>query len=124
MGGTQEVEWCHGADDELFVVQTRSMPDVAKQAVRRRRPGAVMVMGAGASPGQATGSARILQSADEIERFEASDILVVSAASPDWLPFMHRAAGVVSDDGGIRLTCLSPAGVSAFRLSLARERPR
>jgi pyruvate,water dikinase len=101
MGGGQEIEWCYGADDQLFVVQTRPMPEVAKHALRRRRPGAVMVTGVGASPGQATGSARIVQSADDIERFEAGDILVVSAATPDWLPLLNRAVGVVSDRGGI-----------------------
>jgi pyruvate,water dikinase len=42
-----------------------------------------------------------VQSAEEIERFEAGDILVVSAASPDWLALLDRAAGVVSDGGGI-----------------------
>jgi pyruvate,water dikinase len=99
--GGQEIEWCYDAGGRLFVVQTKSIPNVMTPRTRRRGTGAVMATGAGASPGLGTGPARLLEAPDEIDRFHAGDVLVVPTGGPEWLPALVRAAGVVSDRGGI-----------------------
>ncbi|GAB6040681.1 PEP/pyruvate-binding domain-containing protein [Endothiovibrio diazotrophicus] len=66
------------------------------------------VLGSDEMPGQVAnaGSARgpvkvIRDPAGESERFEEGDILVTSMTTPSFLPLMYRAAGIVTDEGGI-----------------------
>jgi hypothetical protein len=59
-----------------------------------------------ASPGRATGVARILREPDEAHRLEPGAILVARATTPAWTPLFARAAAVVTDRrqrGGARL---------------------
>lgn len=56
-----------------------------------------------ASRGVATGTAKILTSAEDAHTIEEGDILVAVMTRPDYLPAMQRASAFVTDEGGI--TC-------------------
>ena len=68
---------------------------------RRRR--AVLLRGLGGAPGSASGAARVLATLADAERLGDGDVLVTHMTAPDWLPLLRRAAGVVTDSGG--MTC-------------------
>lgn len=70
--------------------------------------------GAGASPGIAEGTARVVQGADDFGRVQPGDVLVAATTTPAWTPLFPSLAALVTDTGGI----LSHAAVVAreFRL--------
>ena len=61
------------------------------------------IQGQSASPGQATGKARIILHTHEFASFQPGDILVTSMTRPEFVPLMKKARAVVTDEGGI--TC-------------------
>ena len=54
-----------------------------------------------AYPGKLTGRVKIIFSPDEIGKVEKGDILVANETTPDFLPALSRAAGIITDLGGI-----------------------
>lgn len=59
-----------------------------------------VLWGAPVSPGVVTGPARIVRSFEEADRLHAGDILVTTAATPEWISAFAIAAGLVTDVGG------------------------
>jgi pyruvate,water dikinase len=102
-GRPQDVEWAI-EDGRTYLVQSRPITGVgatvAKQTTGEPEP-KELVRGLGASPGRAVGHVRVLRSPAEGDRLEAGDILVAEMTSPDWVPFMRRAAAIVTDSGGM-----------------------
>jgi pyruvate,water dikinase len=60
----------------------------------------VIVSGAAASVGQASGPVKVIHSPKEIDKVEKGDVLVTEMTSPDYVPAMRRAAAIVTDTGG------------------------
>jgi pyruvate,water dikinase len=58
-----------------------------------------LLQGAPASPGRATGRARIIFDVDEFVTLQAGEVLVAPATNPGWTPLFGRAAAVVTDTG-------------------------
>ena len=111
-----DVEWC-GDEDTLYIVQARpvttipkstapgadeagALPSATKSSESKEVP---ILRGFGASPGVAAGVARILHGSAEMEKLKPGEILVTSMTTPDMVPAMSRAAGIVTDEGG--MTC-------------------
>ncbi|WIV65961.1 phosphoenolpyruvate synthase [Natrialbaceae archaeon AArc-T1-2] len=63
--------------------------------------GNVIVNGLGSSPGAVTGPARIVGKLDELDKVGEGDIIVTEMTTPDMVPAMKRAAGIVTDEGGM-----------------------
>ncbi len=63
--------------------------------------GDVLVTGLGASPGQASGAARVLETPDDMDRVREGDVIVTEMTTPDMVPAMKRAAAIVTDEGGM-----------------------
>jgi len=61
----------------------------------------VLLRGLGASPGLASGSVRVVQKLDQLDKVAAGDIIVTEMTTPDMVPAMKRAAGIVTDEGGM-----------------------
>jgi len=61
------------------------------------------VKGLTASPGTATGTARVIINIKEASIFNKGDILIASMTRPEFTPFMKKAGAIVTDEGGI--TC-------------------
>ena len=110
-----DVEWCADARS-LYIVQARPVTTVpatpstaptapTTPAARPAAPGdaPALVRGFGASPGIAGGVARLLLKATELNRLKPGEILVTTMTTPDMVPAMARAAGIVTDEGG--MTC-------------------
>ena len=57
------------------------------------------VRGMPASPGRASGRARVVRSAAEFDRVQPGDILVCPVTTPSWTRLFARAAAVVTDVG-------------------------
>lgn len=59
------------------------------------------LVGTPASRGVASGRARILVSARDVERVRRGDVLVAGNTTPDYMPALRRAAAVVTEKGGM-----------------------
>ena len=59
------------------------------------------ISGQAASPGRATGPARILHGPDDFHRLQPGDVLVAPTTTPAWTPLFDRAAAVVTDGGNL-----------------------
>ncbi|MFQ5380343.1 MAG: PEP-utilizing enzyme [Dehalococcoidia bacterium] len=55
--------------------------------------------GLAASPGRATGTARVIRSPEDMETFAAGDILICTTTTPAWTPLFGLAAAVVAESG-------------------------
>lgn len=62
-----------------------------------------LVKGNVASRGRATGRVKIIKKLSELPKVEQGDILVTKMTTPDFVMAMHKAAAIVTDEGGI--TC-------------------
>ena len=64
------------------------------------RTGELILKGLGATPGTASGRVRIVHKLDQLDKVEDGDIIVTEMTTPDMVPAMKRAAGIVTDEGG------------------------
>jgi pyruvate,water dikinase len=60
----------------------------------------VLLSGEKASPGIASGPAKIVSDASQIEVVKAGDVLVAEMTTPDFVPAMKRAVAIVTNRGG------------------------
>ncbi|MGV0849860.1 phosphoenolpyruvate synthase [Mycolicibacterium phlei] len=101
-GCPQDTEWAieDGPEENtVYLVQARPITTLKTSAPDRT----VLAQGLPAAPGTATGPVRILTSPDDGARLRDGEILVAPMTNPDWLPTIRRAAGLVTDTGG--MTC-------------------
>ena len=59
-----------------------------------------VLKGIGCSPGQVTGTARVLHGPEDFDQMQAGDILVTDITTPAWTPLFAMAAGIVTNVGG------------------------
>ena len=102
----QDVEWALGEDGQLVVLQSRPMPQRTDQQDTQR--GAALAAlpqlaqgGIAVSPGLAVGPAVVVRREADMLAFPDGGILVVERALPRWAPLLARAAGLVSENGGV-----------------------
>lgn len=69
------------------------------RAPAQLRPG--MLEGMPASPGRATGVARVLTDLADADRLAPGEILVTAATTPAWTPLFSRAAAIATDGGSL-----------------------
>jgi len=96
----QDIEWAK-ENNEIYIVQTRpvtTIKEVTKAEPEIKAP--VLLTGAAASPGIATGPARLVADASQIDKVVDGDVLVATMTTPDFVPAMKRAAAIVTDRGG------------------------
>lgn len=58
-----------------------------------------VISGIGACAGQATGTARVIHSPEEVEDLSPGDVLVAASTDPSWTPLFPSAVAVVVDVG-------------------------
>jgi len=96
----QDIEWAKEGK-EIFIVQTRpvtTIKEAAKVTPEIKAP--VLLIGAAASPGMASGPVKIVYDASQIDRVKSGDILVAEMTTPDFVPAMKRAVAIVTNRGG------------------------
>jgi len=98
----QDIEWAK-ENNELFIVQTRPVTTIRREAAVGVAPeitAPVLLTGAPASPGIASGPVKIVPEASQIDKVKEGDILIAEMTTPDFVPAMKRAAAIVTDRGG------------------------
>jgi pyruvate,water dikinase len=96
----QDIEWAI-EDNHIFIVQTRPVTTIREVAeVTPEIEAPVLLTGASASPGMASGPAKIVPDASQIDKVANGDILVTEMTTPDFVPAMKRAVAIVTDRGG------------------------
>lgn len=97
-GKPQDIEFA--IDNEVYIVQSRPITTKARTD-SREITGNVLLSGLGASPGISAGTVRIIHDLDELEKVKAGDVLVTTMTNPDMVVSMQRAAGIITDEGGV-----------------------
>ena len=59
------------------------------------------ITGTPASPGEATGVARVVRGPEDFARVAAGDVLVCATTTPAWTPLFPSLGALVTDTGGI-----------------------
>ena len=105
-GEPMDTEWAFERE-HLFLLQARPITTLGDEAPADDGDagveGEVLVRGLGASPGIATGNVKIVLDIDELDKIEEGDVMVTTMTTPDMVPAMRRASGIVTDEGGV--TC-------------------
>lgn len=89
-------------DDEVELIVGAELADKKKRLAQPQEK-LRHLKGMSACRGIVRGTVKVLRSAKEQIKILEGDILVTSMTTPDYLPAMKRAAGFVTDEGGI--TC-------------------
>jgi pyruvate,water dikinase len=101
-GFPQDIEWAVEGG-ELDILQTRPVTALAiteAETEEAVETAPLLLSGSPASPGAALGPVTIVLSSSEIDRVKEGDVLVAEMTTPDFVPAMKRAAGIVTDRGG------------------------
>lgn len=106
-----DIEWAIDSDlsfpDNVFIVQARpetfwsSRKPQSSKPIEEITERKILVKGLAASPGIASGRARVILEVKDAKDFQKGDILVTKMTDPDWVPVMKIASGIVTDEGGI-----------------------
>ncbi|MGZ5888404.1 MAG: PEP/pyruvate-binding domain-containing protein, partial [Ramlibacter sp.] len=106
-GRPMDMEWARdGETGELSMVQARPETVQSRRGAgilktyRLKGRGKVLLTGSAIGEAIATGTACVLRTAGDIERFRDGAVLVAEMTDPDLVPVMKRAAGIVTDHGG------------------------
>ncbi len=97
----QDIEWAK-ENGKIYIVQTRPVTTF-KEEMAEAEPeiiAPVLLSGAPASPGIASGPVKLIVDASQIDRVKDGDILVAEMTTPDFVPAMKRAVAIVTDRGG------------------------
>lgn len=100
----QDIEWAF-YKKKFWIVQTRpvttlekpSQKNQKKKIISKKKP---VLVGQPASPGIASGPAKIISSPKEIKKVNQGDILITEMTNPDFVPIMKKAAAIITDKGG------------------------
>ncbi|WP_462316487.1 phosphoenolpyruvate synthase [Methanobrevibacter sp.] len=105
-GEPMDTEWAF-EKDMLFLLQARPITTLGNAdedaGDASSDLGDVLVRGLGASPGMASGTVKIILDIDELDKIKDGDVMVTTMTTPDMVPAMRRASGIVTDEGGV--TC-------------------
>jgi len=126
-GTPQDVEWAI-YDGEIYMLQSRPITTIQEDVGSEREGEAdgsgaarsasgdggtgdvaadtgesddVLVDGLGASPGVVSGTVRIVHKLDHLDQVQEGDVMMTEMTMPDMVPAMKRAAGIVTDEGGM-----------------------
>ncbi|EMA54121.1 pyruvate, water dikinase [Halococcus thailandensis] len=109
-GEPQDVEWAIFEGD-VYMLQSRPITTIADDGGEQAsvanggdESGAsddVLLTGLGASPGIASGAVAIVGKLDQLDKVGEGDVIVTEMTTPDMVPAMKRASGIVTDEGGM-----------------------
>ena len=105
-GAPMDTEW--GVENgKVYMLQARpittldDIPEDTQSLDDEER--VIITRGLGASPGLVSGTVKVIKELDELDKILDGDILVTTMTTPDMVPAMKRANGIVTDEGGV--TC-------------------
>jgi len=103
----QDIEWAMEGG-ELYITQSRPITTLSKEEkLKNDLPPAnkisleKILTGAPASPGVVSGPVRIVSNIKYLDKVKSGDIMVTDMTTPDFVPAMKRAAGIITNRGGL-----------------------
>ncbi len=84
-----------------YRILTKTETQAAEKAIARTFAESAELTGTGAYPGKVRGTVRIVRDPKKPGVFKAGDILVAAMTRPEYLPLMEKAAGFITDAGGM-----------------------
>ncbi|MBT3298271.1 hypothetical protein HN385_05060 [archaeon] len=66
-------------------------------------PDGDVIIGNVAFPGNISGKVKIIKISNDLKNIEQNDVIVTEMTSPDYVPYLKKAAAIITDEGGI--TC-------------------
>jgi len=114
----QDVEWAivdseersssgsrtESGDSGVYMLQSRPITTISQEGATEAAAdgnGDVLVQGLGASPGIAAGPVRVVRKLDQLDKVGEGDVIVTEMTTPDMVPAMKRASGIITDEGGM-----------------------
>lgn len=101
----QDIEWAM-SNNRFYIVQSRPITTLATSNQNQKLSAQDLtglkkiLSGKPASPGIASGKTIVIKKASQIDQVKPGNILVAEMTSPDYVPAMKRAAGIITDKGG------------------------
>ncbi|MCX6812456.1 MAG: phosphoenolpyruvate synthase [Candidatus Berkelbacteria bacterium] len=107
----QDMEFAVAAG-KPYLVQSRPITTLKNQNVKikdqnegietsiEENKAETILKGAAASIGQASGPVKIIHNKEQNDQIQVGDILVTEMTTPDFVPAMKRAKGIITDTGG------------------------
>ncbi len=102
-----DIEWAKdGKTGKLFIVQARPETVQSRKSSHTiksytiKEKGKKLVDGLAIGEAIVTGSVQVIKDVSEIHQFIPGSILVTRMTSPDWVPIMKQAKGIITDRGG------------------------
>ena len=102
----QDIEWAY-ASNTIYITQARpittlgaksELTDNQKSSTSTLTP---ILKGAPASPGLVSGPVKIVPDIKKLDKVKKGDIMVTDMTTPDFVPAMKRAAGIITNRGGL-----------------------
>ncbi|SHG96128.1 phosphoenolpyruvate synthase [Ferrimonas marina] len=106
-GRPMDIEWAKdGLDGKLYIVQAR--PETVRsnedaQVIERfnlKSRSEVLSEGRAIGHKIGAGTAKVLDSIEDMDKIQPGDVLVTDMTDPDWEPIMKRASAIVTNRGG------------------------
>lgn len=106
-GCPMDVEWGKdGLDGQLYILQAR--PETVKSRTHKNKlvryqlkdKSRLLIEGRAIGQKIGSGTIRVVNSLDEMNKVQPGDILVSDMTDPDWEPVMKRASAVITNRGG------------------------
>ncbi|VVB75387.1 Phosphoenolpyruvate synthase [Candidatus Tiddalikarchaeum anstoanum] len=104
----QDIEWAV-ENNRLYIVQSRPITTLGNKRTgetmseEQKSSSEDILHGLGASPGVATGIVSKVKDPSELDKVKQGNIMVTRMTDPNMVPAMKRAAGIITDEGG--MTC-------------------
>jgi pyruvate, water dikinase len=102
-----DMEWAKdGKSNKLYIVQARPetvqsrKKNTAFKTYTLKEKGPIICKGLSIGEAIASGKAQVIKNVHDINKFKPGCILITEATSPDWVPIMKKAAGIITDHGG------------------------
>jgi pyruvate, water dikinase len=105
-GRPMDIEWAKdGVDGKLYIVQARpeTVQSQNSQIMERyslKSRGPIVVEGRSIGQKIGAGTAKIIDSVDDMGKLQPGDVLVTDMTDPDWEPVMKLASAIVTNRGG------------------------
>jgi pyruvate,water dikinase len=98
----QDIEWAT-EESKLYIVQTRpitTLKMIEAEQISELAEASIILSGSPAGPGLGSGPVKIILDTANIDAVKKGDIMAAEMTTPDFVPAMKRAAGIVTDRGG------------------------
>ncbi|MCW8829751.1 MAG: phosphoenolpyruvate synthase, partial [Gammaproteobacteria bacterium] len=102
-----DIEWAlDGEDGQLYIVQAR--PETVKsrddktvvERYKLKQRSEIRCTGRAIGARIGAGTARVIESVEQMHEVQPGDVLVTDMTDPDWEPVMKRASAIVTNRGG------------------------